>query len=88
MRVVERQAIFCFARPITTFFPLTAQRTHCILWVPTPLPTMPHKPIRLPPLEVLRVKNPKRNPKNPCTVVMSSVLGTFFSSTASEYNPP
>ncbi|OAA71101.1 37S ribosomal protein Mrp10 [Akanthomyces lecanii RCEF 1005] len=36
---------------------------------------MPQKPIRLPPLEVLRVKNPKRNPKNPCTVVMSSVLG-------------
>lgn len=43
---------------------------------------MPQKPIRLPPLEVLRVKNPKRNPKNPCTVVMSSVLGTSFFSPA------
>ncbi|OAA51266.1 Ribosomal protein MRP10, mitochondrial [Beauveria brongniartii RCEF 3172] len=40
---------------------------------------MPQKPIRLPPLEVLRVKNPKRNPKNPCTIVMSSVLACWAS---------
>jgi hypothetical protein len=33
-------------------------------------------PIRLPPLRVLRVRNPNRSEPNPCLTVMSSVLGT------------
>lgn len=39
-----------------------------------PPPTMPSKPMRLPPLKVLRVKNPKMKQENPCLVVMNSVL--------------
>lgn len=33
-------------------------------------------PIRLPPLRVLRVRNPNQAETNPCLTVMSSVLGT------------
>lgn len=33
-------------------------------------------PIRLPPLRVLRVRNPNRSEPNPCLTIMSSVLGT------------
>lgn len=40
-----------------------------------------HKPIRLPPLQTLRVKDPKRAPENPCVAIMSSVLGTFRNAT-------
>lgn len=36
-----------------------------------------HKPIRLPPLQTLRVKDPKRAPENPCIAIMTSVLGMF-----------
>ncbi|KAG7284960.1 hypothetical protein NEMBOFW57_009576 [Staphylotrichum longicolle] len=32
-------------------------------------------PIRLPPLRVLRVRNPNRSEPNPCLTIMSSVLG-------------
>lgn len=34
-----------------------------------------HKPMRLPPLKVLRVKNPNRQSEQPCMAIMSSVLG-------------
>ncbi|KAG5971579.1 hypothetical protein E4U58_007378 [Claviceps cyperi] len=34
-----------------------------------------HKPIRLPPLKVLRVKDPKRQVETPCIAIMSNVLG-------------
>jgi hypothetical protein len=36
---------------------------------------MSNKPMRLPPLRVLRVRNPNRTEPNPCVTVMSSVLG-------------
>lgn len=36
-----------------------------------------HKAIRLPPLNTLRVHDPKRKVENPCIAIMSSVLGTF-----------
>ncbi|QPG98487.1 hypothetical protein C2857_007658 [Epichloe festucae Fl1] len=38
-----------------------------------------HKPIRLPPLKTLRVRNPKRQPENPCIAIMSSVLACWAS---------
>ncbi|KHN94364.1 37S ribosomal protein Mrp10 [Metarhizium album ARSEF 1941] len=38
-----------------------------------------HKPIRLPPLQTLRVHNPKRQPENPCIAIMSSVLACWAS---------
>lgn len=34
-----------------------------------------HKPMKLPPLRVLRVRDPKRKVENPCIAVMSTVLG-------------
>lgn len=34
------------------------------------------KPMRLPPVKVLRVKNPNKKPEQPCMQLMSSVLGT------------
>lgn len=37
---------------------------------------MPNKPIRLPPLKALRVRNPNRPEENPCVAIMSSVLST------------
>ncbi|KAL1844878.1 hypothetical protein VTK73DRAFT_1629 [Phialemonium thermophilum] len=40
---------------------------------------MPSKPMRLPPLKHLRVKNPNKTEKNPCTLVMSSVLACWAS---------
>ncbi|CAN8104371.1 unnamed protein product [Discula destructiva] len=40
---------------------------------------MPSKPMRLPPLKVLRVKNPNRKSENPCITVMSSVLACWAS---------
>ncbi|ETS78981.1 hypothetical protein PFICI_08834 [Pestalotiopsis fici W106-1] len=36
-----------------------------------------HKPMRLPPLKVLRVKNPNRQGEKPCMAMMSSVLVPF-----------
>ena len=44
------------------------------------LPSMTgrHKPMRLPPLQTLRVHNPKRSVENPCIAIMSSVLGTWL----------
>lgn len=36
---------------------------------------MPQKPMRLPPVSVLRVKQPNKKPENPCIAVMTSVLG-------------
>ncbi|TQS32283.1 hypothetical protein Golomagni_07403, partial [Golovinomyces magnicellulatus] len=38
-----------------------------------------HKPIRLPPLQTLRVKDPKRAPENPCIAIMTSVLACWAS---------
>ncbi|KAI0136760.1 hypothetical protein BJ170DRAFT_603116 [Xylariales sp. AK1849] len=37
------------------------------------------KPIRLPPLRVLRVKNPNRQADRPCMALMSSVLACWAS---------
>jgi hypothetical protein len=37
-------------------------------------------PIRLPPLRVLRVRQPNRAEPNPCLTIMSSVLGMFLPS--------
>ncbi|KAG5916239.1 hypothetical protein E4U61_003848 [Claviceps capensis] len=37
------------------------------------------KPIRLPPLKVLRVKNPKTQVENPCIAIMSNVLACWAS---------
>ncbi|KAK3305892.1 uncharacterized protein B0T15DRAFT_396618 [Chaetomium strumarium] len=37
------------------------------------------KPIRLPPLRVLRVRHPNRTESNPCLTVMSSVLSCWAS---------
>ncbi|KAI4592320.1 40S ribosomal protein mrp10 [Pestalotiopsis sp. IQ-011] len=39
-----------------------------------------HKPMRLPPLKVLRVKNPNRQSEQPCMAIMSSVLACWASS--------
>ncbi|KAL2266806.1 hypothetical protein VTJ83DRAFT_6158 [Remersonia thermophila] len=36
-------------------------------------------PIRLPPLKVLRVRNPNRHEPNPCLNIMSSVLACWAS---------
>ena len=36
---------------------------------------MVHKPIRLPPLKKLKVRQPNKAEENPCIAVMSSVLG-------------
>lgn len=36
---------------------------------------MVQKPMRLPPLRVLRVRNPNKEAPNPCLPIMSSVLG-------------
>lgn len=36
---------------------------------------MAKKPMRLPPLRVLRVHNPNKQEGNPCVAVMSTVLG-------------
>ncbi|KAM7190871.1 hypothetical protein V8F20_009555 [Naviculisporaceae sp. PSN 640] len=41
---------------------------------------MPQKPIRLPPLKVLRVKQPNKPEGNPCLTVMSAVLSCWASS--------
>lgn len=38
------------------------------------------KPMRLPPLKALRVKNPTRKTEQPCVALMSSVLGCWASS--------
>ncbi|KAK4466966.1 hypothetical protein QBC42DRAFT_43001 [Cladorrhinum samala] len=38
-----------------------------------------NKPIRLPPLRVLRVRNPNRPEPNPCLTIMSSVLSCWAS---------
>ncbi|KAF4594854.1 hypothetical protein GQ602_000467 [Ophiocordyceps camponoti-floridani] len=38
------------------------------------------KPIRLPPLDALRVKTPRRKVPNPCTAVLSSLLACWASS--------
>jgi hypothetical protein len=38
-----------------------------------------NKPIRLPPVKVLRVKNPNRAPERPCMHLMSSVLACWAS---------
>ena len=35
------------------------------------------KPIRLPPLKILRVRNPNGKRERPCMSIMSSVLGTY-----------
>lgn len=35
------------------------------------------KPMRLPPVRVLRVKNPNKQAERPCMQLMSSVLGTY-----------
>lgn len=44
------------------------------------LPTMAgQKPIRLPPVKSLRVRNPNKKAENPCISVMSSVLGESLS---------
>ncbi|KAJ4412530.1 40S ribosomal protein mrp10 [Gnomoniopsis sp. IMI 355080] len=40
---------------------------------------MPTKPMRLPPVKVLRVKNPNRTTTNPCVTLMSSVLACWAS---------
>ena len=47
--------------------------------IPSPTPTMSasQKPIRLPPLKILRVRNPNGKRERPCMSVMSSVLGTY-----------
>ncbi|KAK9772347.1 putative 37S ribosomal protein Mrp10 [Seiridium cardinale] len=37
------------------------------------------KPMRLPPLKVLRVKNPNREGERPCMAIMSSVLACWAS---------
>lgn len=43
----------------------------------THAPNMVQKPMRLPPLRVLRVRNPNKEETNPCLPVMSSVLGEY-----------
>ncbi|CAI0651878.1 37S ribosomal protein MRP10 [Colletotrichum fructicola] len=40
---------------------------------------MPQKPMRLPPVSVLRVKQPNKKPENPCIAVMTSVLACWAS---------
>ncbi|KAF6820353.1 37s ribosomal protein mitochondrial [Colletotrichum musicola] len=40
---------------------------------------MAKKPVRLPPVKVLRVKNPNKQPPNPCIQLMSSVLACWAS---------
>ncbi|KAH7312729.1 37S ribosomal protein Mrp10 [Stachybotrys elegans] len=40
---------------------------------------MAHKPIRLPPLKVLRVHDPKRRAEPHCVAVMSTVLACWAS---------
>ncbi|ROW02553.1 hypothetical protein VPNG_07843 [Cytospora leucostoma] len=40
---------------------------------------MPSKPMRLPPLRVLRVKNPNKQEGNPCIPIMSTVLSCWAS---------
>ncbi|KAF3765397.1 mitochondrial ribosomal protein 10 [Cryphonectria parasitica EP155] len=40
---------------------------------------MAKKPMRLPPLRVLRVRNPNKQEGNPCITVMSSVLACWAS---------
>ncbi|KAI1281521.1 37S ribosomal protein Mrp10 [Xylaria sp. FL0933] len=37
------------------------------------------KPIRLPPLKTLRVRNPNGKPERPCVAIMSSVLSCWAS---------
>ncbi|KAI1438946.1 37S ribosomal protein Mrp10 [Xylaria sp. CBS 124048] len=37
------------------------------------------KPIRLPPLKVLRVRNPNGKPERPCMAIMTSVLSCWAS---------
>ncbi|GAP92246.1 putative 37S ribosomal protein Mrp10 [Rosellinia necatrix] len=37
------------------------------------------KPIRLPPLKILRVRNPNGKPERPCMAIMSSVLSCWAS---------
>lgn len=53
---------------------LTTQRCHTDRHQ-SPIMTGTHKPMRLPPLKVLRVKNPNRQSEQPCMAIMSSVLG-------------
>ncbi|CCC06540.1 hypothetical protein SMAC4_07449 [Sordaria macrospora] len=40
---------------------------------------MVHKPIRLPPLKKLKVRQPNKAEENPCIAVMSSVLACWAS---------
>ncbi|OLN81348.1 37S ribosomal protein MRP10, mitochondrial [Colletotrichum chlorophyti] len=40
---------------------------------------MPAKPTRLPPVKVLRVRQPNKKAENPCMQVMSSVLACWAS---------
>ncbi|KAI3394664.1 hypothetical protein diail_2474 [Diaporthe ilicicola] len=40
---------------------------------------MVSKPMRLPPLRVLRVRNPNKQEGNPCVPIMSSVLACWAS---------
>ncbi|KAK0713287.1 hypothetical protein B0T26DRAFT_651468 [Lasiosphaeria miniovina] len=40
---------------------------------------MPHKPVRLPPLKVLRVRNPNKTETNACVTVLASVLACWAS---------
>ncbi|KAI1811999.1 mitochondrial ribosomal protein 10 [Poronia punctata] len=40
---------------------------------------MSQKPIRLPPLKVLRVRNPNAKPERPCVSMMSNVLTCWAS---------
>ncbi|PHH77404.1 hypothetical protein CDD82_3532 [Ophiocordyceps australis] len=40
---------------------------------------MTKKPIRLPPLKILRVHSPKKKIENPCLAIMSSVLACWAS---------
>ncbi|KAI1164781.1 37S ribosomal protein Mrp10 [Nemania serpens] len=37
------------------------------------------KPMRLPPLKILRVRNPNRKPERPCMAIMSNVLSCWAS---------
>ncbi|EFQ33058.1 CHCH domain-containing protein [Colletotrichum graminicola] len=40
---------------------------------------MPSKPMRLPPVKVLRVREPNRQVENPCTQAMTAVLACWAS---------
>ncbi|KAK1983594.1 CHCH domain-containing protein [Colletotrichum cereale] len=40
---------------------------------------MPSKPMRLPPVKVLRVRQPNKKEENPCVQIMTSVLACWAS---------